>query len=119
MGVRKMMPIYFNVKEVREYLQRTKMVFTLRKPRSVGITQAVVGSYFKHTAFATVKIIQTVENVCRPEQLELYVSDSGLQKEGESIKETAIRWFALAQKMSGFTLNLYQVIIEDEQNVSS
>lgn len=109
-----MMPIYFNVKEVREYLQRTKMVFTLRKPRSVGVTDAVVGSYLKHMAFATVEIIQMVENVCRPEQLELYVSQSGLLKEGESIEEATKRWFTLAQKMSGFTLNLYQVIIEKD-----
>lgn len=100
--------IYFNVKDVKEFLEKNGMVYTLRKPRTVGITQAVVGSYYKHETFATVDIQLIIENVIDSRQLYKYFSESGLA--GTEV-EGSLRWLNLANKLSGFTLNLYKVSI--------
>jgi hypothetical protein len=100
------MPIYFNVSEVREFLLENGIVFTLRKPRSIGVTQAVFGSYFKHTTFAIVEVKLEREHVNYMEELLPYIERSGLKDVG--------KWFELAKKMSGDTLNLYNVTLRDK-----
>lgn len=100
--------IYFNVKGVKEFLEKNGLVYTLRKPRSVGMTQAVTGSYYKHETFATVDVGLVEENITDYRRLYMYFPESGLVG---SLVEGSLKWLELAHKMSGSTLNLYKVSI--------
>jgi hypothetical protein len=97
-------PIYFNVRTVREYLVTNGHVYTLRKPRGVGITDAVTGSYFKHKTFAKVEVKLVITDVLMSTQLDPYFGESGLFS-------SSYKWLELAQIMSGGKLNLYKVTI--------
>ena len=49
-------PIFFNVKEAREYLLQNGHVYTIRKKRSTGITMARQGNIFKFRKLGPVEI---------------------------------------------------------------
>lgn len=105
--------IYFTVKEVREYLIEHGFVYTLRKPRGTGITQAAEGgSYQKPILFADVDVELIEENITDSKQLLAYVAYSGLGPRGlEGLESCAKKWLSLAQQLSGEELHLYKATI--------
>lgn len=109
--------IFFNVKDVREFLIDMGFVLTLRKKRfRVGNDLAVYGSYFKQNKIGKV-FIWEVKKIESYEELIPNVFISGLfkwrgDKEfNELKKETAKKWFELAKKLSGDELYLYMVSV--------
>lgn len=101
-------PIYFNVKEAREFLLATGFVYTLRKPRSVGKTVAVQGSYYDHTKLCDVRVFLIKEQPSVV-NLYLYVDRSGF--------DSIAAWLTAAKiddpaALAGF--NLYRVKRVDE-----
>lgn len=103
------MPIFFNVKSVREFLLDKGYVYTLRKKRKrVGNDVAVVGSYYKRKTIAKVWIERVgITQIFHWIELAPYFDESGL-------KSSASEWFELAQKMSGKELYLYRVTIREK-----
>jgi hypothetical protein len=108
--------IFFNVKEVRDFLMLNGYVFTLRKNRSEGQAIAVVGSYFDHKPIASVFVKLILENVYNAHQLSAYVAGSGIKAlftlNDMCYDDDAHHWFALANKLSGEQLNLYLVTMD-------
>jgi hypothetical protein len=101
-------PIYFNVKEAREFLLATGFVYTLRKPRSVGKTVAVQGGYYNHAKLCDVCVFLVKEKVSIVD-LYLHINKSGF----DSIAD----WLIAAKiddpaSLSSF--NLYRVVRVNE-----
>jgi len=74
------MPIFFNIKEARDYLIANKMVYTLRKPRKTGDASIMTGNRYR----GSVKKIGSgyvsfVEQIVNDKQLEKYVEQSGFK----------------------------------------
>jgi hypothetical protein len=108
--------IFFNVKEVRQFLMLNGYVFTLRKPRNVGEAIAVVGNYYKYEPIGKVFVQLIKEDIKHPHELSPYVNGSGIEApltlNDMCYDDDAHHWFALANKMSGQKLNLYLVTMD-------
>ena len=98
--------IFFNVKEVKDFLLKNGEVYTTRKPsRKTGIDIAVEGSYTRPKILGLVDI-KFVELITQPEQLTLYVNRSGLH--------SPFVWFEKAQELHKLkTLGLFHVKLLD------
>lgn len=105
--------IFFNVKEVQDFLMHNGYVFTLRKPRSEGEALAVTGNYYKYQAFGEVNVKLIKENVIHAHELSPYVAGSGIKAKltlcDFCYDDDAHEWFDRAKQMSGEKLNLYLV----------
>jgi hypothetical protein len=105
--------IFFNVKEVREFLSLNGYVFTLRKPRNEGEALAVVGNYYKNEPFGKVYVKLIKENITHAHELSPYVHGSGIKASltlnDMCYDDDSHQWFNLAKHMSGEQLNLYLV----------
>ena len=105
--------IFFNIKEVRNFLMLNGYVFTLRKSRSEGEALAVVGSYFDHQPLGMTNVKLILEDVYNAHQLSPYVAGSGIKAQVTlcdcGYDDDAHQWFGLANKLSGEKLNLYLV----------
>jgi hypothetical protein len=117
--------IFFNVREVREYLVTHGIVYTLRRPRAEGLTDAVEGNYKKWRKICKVNVELVTKNIISSEQLEQYAFQSGItlpitlcafQADARRISN---KWFDLAHKLSGEQLNLYRVIVIKEEPVTA
>ena len=98
--------IFFNVPEVKDYLLKNGEVYTLRRKRGVGVTDAVTGSYYKKKVFAKVGV-QEVMQVRVAVQLNSFIDKSGL-------KCTTWGWLAKARKLSKLKADfpyLYRVTV--------
>jgi len=106
------MPIFFNVKPVREFLIKNGFVYTLRKRRGrVGNDVAVHGSYYKRKTIAKVFILEVpIGKIENSEMLTGFFDESGL-------KSSASEWFELAKKLSGEELYLYKVTIREPKSI--
>jgi hypothetical protein len=109
-------PIYLNVPEVRAYFERNGFVYSLRRPRGVGETNAVVGSYYDNQVIARVNVQLVKENITAPEQLVDYAFQSGIKVQATlsafefDTMLIAKKWLELAHSKSGETLNLYKIM---------
>lgn len=116
--------IFFNVPGPKEFLIINGYVYTLRKPRSVGVTTAVTGNRFKGDVkpFAKVNVVLIAENITSPDTLVPYAFESGI-KIGVTLssiiwdaKMIAKKWLNLAREKSGIILNLYKVtLVSDDK----
>lgn len=116
------MVMFFNIKDVRNFLIKNGMVYTLRKKRfRIGNDVAIYGTPFKQKRIGEV-YIQPIEKITHSEQLIPYVAESGLLKpvvntglwnpksRDELIARLKSRdWLELAKKLSGDELYLYKV----------
>jgi hypothetical protein len=79
-------PIFFNVPEAREYLEKNGHVYTLRRKRKKGegITMAREGTPFNFRELFQVDVrwIKDIEE-CSEEELGEYVSESGFKSVNE------------------------------------
>ena len=98
--------IFFNIKQVKDFLLKNGEVYTTRKPsRKTGVDLAVEGSY-THPKILGLVDIKFVELITQPEQLALYVNKSGLQ--------SPFVWFEKAQELHKLkTLGLFHVKLLD------
>jgi len=105
--------MFFNVREVRDYLLRHGYVFSLRKPRKSPIMRdlAVHGSRYNHKRIGPVTVILADSNTITTElPLIKYVDRSGLYKPSLGIIRSSEEWLALARKISNTDdLRLYFV----------
>ena len=117
--------IYFNVREVREYLVTHGEVYTIRNPRSEGTTDAVHGNYRKQTKICRVQVELVTKNITSIDQLVDYAFKSGitvpitLSAFKPDARQIATKWLDLAHQLSGQngeTLHLYHVIKMPELN---
>ena len=92
--------IWFNVEEAREFLLKHRMVYTLRKPRSVGFHRVFTFKNGKKLSLG-VAIVELVKDVNGPDDVEQFVNQSGLSTAGE--------WYTRAVGLSGNVLRLYKV----------
>lgn len=120
--------IYFNVKEIRNYLLTHGIVYTIRNPRSEGITDAVQGSYMKYVKICKVNVKLIEEKITSIGQLDKYAFQSGitlpvtLSAFKADARQISQKWLDLAQKLSaqnGEQLNLYRVTIISEEPVAA
>ena len=91
--------IYFNISEVRKYLEKHDEVYTLRKQRREGIDLAVTGNYFIHKPLFPV----IVELIGKSSEtlIKKYVKKSGMK--------SATAWDELAKRLSGKGLYMYHI----------
>lgn len=117
--------IFFNVREVREYLMTHGEVYTLRNPRAEGTTDAVKGDYRKQERLCRVQVELITKDVKSSEQLEEYAFKSGitipitLSAFKADARQISVKWLDLAKRMSsrnGEQLNLYHVLKMPELN---
>lgn len=116
------MVMFFNVKEVREFLLRNKHVYTIRKKRCrVGNDIAVYGNYYNHTTIAKVWIEEVpVGEVDDWRKLRSYVKKSGLWDSSVPPDNSALEWYRKARKLhkvilrNPIKLHLYHVSIRKE-----
>lgn len=74
------MPIYFNIKEAREYLLKHGEVYTLRKPRKVGNASIMIGNRYRQNVKKIGNgYVSFVEQIVNDKQLEKYVEQSGFK----------------------------------------
>lgn len=69
-------PIYLNIQAARSQLQREKLLYTLRRPRGVGVAQARQGGYYEFEPLGWVEIVLIQENAT-DDQLVQYLPSSG------------------------------------------
>src|SRR3972149_10880670 len=126
MGGAKM--IFFNIREVREYLVTHGIVYTIRNSRSEGITDAVQGNYRKWTKICKVNVKLMEENIISSEQLEKYAFQSGITLPitlcalKVDARQISNKWLDLAKRLSaqqGEQLNLYRVTVISEEPVAA
>lgn len=102
------MTIFFNVKEVREFLLKSGFVYTIRKKRfRVGNDIAVTGSYYKHTTIAKVFIEQVRVGVIADWRiLRSFVKESGLWDSSVPLPldSFALEWYNKARKLHKVSL---------------
>jgi len=91
--------IYFNIPEVRKYLEKHSEVYTLRKKRHEGIDLAVIGNYFMHKPLFPV-IVELIGKSSTT-LLKKHVKKSGMK--------SATAWDELAKRLSGKGLYMYRV----------
>ena len=98
--------IFFNVKEVKNFLLKNGEVYTTRKPsRKIGVDIAVEGSY-THPKILGLVDIKFVELITSPEQLTPYVDKSGIS--------SIFLWFEKAQELHKLkALGLFHVKLLD------
>jgi len=73
-------PIYFNVPRVCQYLQAHRVVYTLRRERSTGVTKARVGSYFKYDVIGTVRVVFVARFTnLSPDSIRIYTPQSSFK----------------------------------------
>ena len=107
--------IFFNVKEARNFLLENGFVYTIRKRRSTGKANAVVGSYYKHKTIAEVDVIEvTTKPVLAHGEfdstLSFYVKNSGFKNLSD--------WLKAVMKFKPKTsLFLYKVIMSCNKKV--
>jgi len=104
--------IFFNVKEVREFLIKNGLVYTLRKKRfRVGNDTAVYGSRFKQKKIGKVFIeLIPIGKITNSETLVVFFDYSGLNSSASS-------WFELGKQLSGDNLYLYRVTMKLEERI--
>lgn len=68
--------IFFNRPEARNQLIKYGIVYTIRRERSIGATQAVVGT-FKNWKFITHVNVTRVKKIHCPDDLNQYLRQSG------------------------------------------
>ena len=74
------MPIFFNIKEARDYLIANKMVYTLRKPRKTGDASIMIGNRYRGSVKKIGNgYVSFVEQIVNDKQLEKYVEQSGFK----------------------------------------
>ena len=74
------MPIFFNIKEARDYLIANKMVYTLRKPRKTGDASIMIGHRYRDSVKKIGNgYVSFVEQIVNDKQLERYVEQSGFK----------------------------------------
>lgn len=121
----KRVAIKFEVKAVRDYLLSHGFVYTLRHPRSTGLTIATYTSKDKEIVLANVEVQEIVSYVKDYKDISKYAFMSGLgvvqglDREGIEMCREVIskKWLELAQKLSGDILNLYIVKIVKKAKV--
>ena len=119
------MAIKFEVKAVRDYLLSHGFVYTLRHPRSTGLTVATYTLNGKEVVISEVEVHEVISYVKSDKELSKYAFMSGLgvvqglDREGINICREVIskKWLELAQKLSGDILNLYIVKIVKKAKV--
>ena len=108
--------IFFNVKEVRDFLMSHGFVFTLRKPRAEGRATAVSGNRYHYDEIGAVEVKLIKEGIIHPHQLSPYVKGSGIEAKltlnDMCHDDDAYEWFGLANHLSGEQLNLYLVTMD-------
>lgn len=103
--------IYFNVDEAREYLLKNGFVFTLRKPRAVGHTIAVVGPRFGWRKLGDVFVSLVWEKVETTGIIDLFARYSGLDCEGA---DWICKAWSLHKREVRPSLNLYRVDLKEK-----
>lgn len=95
-------PIFFNVKEAREQLEKHGTVYTIRHKRSTGLTTARSGGFYKFNWERKVKITQILQlnKEAIAVQLCEYVSNSGFS--------TVQEWLSNVRKWE-YPMYLYKV----------
>jgi hypothetical protein len=73
-------PIYFNVKEARDFLMEHGHVYTIRSERTTGITMARKGNYFKFDVLGKVEIERIKNVISLAFKPELTLFDGGLNE---------------------------------------
>ena len=74
------MPLFFNIKEARDYLIANKMVYTLRKPRKTGNASIMIGSRYRGSVKKIGNgYVSFVEQIVNDKQLGKYVKQSGFK----------------------------------------
>lgn len=103
--------IFFNVKEVKDYLLSNDRVYTIRKQRkNVGFDKAATGDWRNNqTVFAIAKVFIRRVGIADLELAMEHVTESGLYDPKIGVFESAVKWLELAKMMFGENLVMYYV----------